>query len=57
MHKKIVSKEKSLSVKNIYGANNFINFNKTYKNMTGYENIKNNEYEKRYNSFGNNDIE
>ena len=57
MHKKIVSKEKSLSVKNIYGASNFINFNKTYKNMTGYENIKNNEYEKRYNSFGNNDIE
>ena len=55
MHKKITSSEKSFSVKNIYGSNNLSILNKTYKNMVGFENIKNNEdYEKRYNSFGNN---
>ena len=54
MHKKIMNTEKSFSVKNIYGRSNFINFDKT---MTGYENIKINEYEKRYNSFDNNAIE
>ena len=55
MHKKILGTDKSASVKNIYAGIQFNELSKRFKGLGIFEDIKNNEeYEKRYNSYGNN---
>ena len=54
MHKKIMSTEKSYSVKNLYGSTQYNSLNKRFKILSGVENIKNSEdLDRRYNSLGN----